>query len=123
MARAIDAWKDAFQRAGKVAVVGGIEMHFDPLCGQDVQRANAYDPKSDAERGVYLLIVKAKDAEGKPLFQVGDFHDLMHNAPLSFVNDAIAAMYEGGAVVTAEEAKAALGESPASTGSSVSHTS
>lgn len=114
MARAIDAWKESFQRAGKSAVVGGVEMHFDPLTSHDLARAAAYEPKSDEERNVYLLIIKAKDGEGKPLFQVGDFHDLMHSTPLAFLRDALEAMYAS-AVVDAESAAKALGESPAST--------
>lgn len=113
MARAIDAWKAAFERGGKTVTVGGVVMHFDPLTSYDLSRAGAYDPKNDEERMVYLLIIKAKDAEGKQLFQVGDFHDLLHATPKAFLNEALEAMYAS-ATVSPEGAAQALGESPAS---------
>lgn len=52
-------------------------IHFTPITPAEEDAIRARDPKPGAEYNVAVLITKAKDAQGQPLFQWGDKHSLM----------------------------------------------
>lgn len=110
---AIDQLRVAMDRCQTKVVVAGVEMYFTPLTYADVANAAARNPGSDEEKNLYLLILKAKDAEGKPLFSWADLPILKTQVPATRLNEAMMAMY--GASITQEDAEAELRKTPAST--------
>ena len=72
--RPIDRVRQAYggaTRSMKVPEWGGLELFFGPLTTADMEAVDARDPKSSYDRNLILLIYKAKDADGKPLFGMG----------------------------------------------------
>lgn len=60
-------------------------VHFSPLTGSESEAVRARDPKTDAEYFAILLILKAKDDKGRPLFEMGDKHFLMEETPYAVI--------------------------------------
>ena len=54
-------------------------LWYTPITPAEEDAIRARDPKPGAEYNVTVLIAKAKDAQGQPLFQWGDKHALMHS--------------------------------------------
>lgn len=54
-----------------------LEVFYWPKTGRDEQTIDAREPKDQAERWVYTLILKAMDDQGKPLFQWGEARQLL----------------------------------------------
>ena len=54
-------------------------IYYTPITPAEEEAIRARDPKPGAEYNVSVLILKAKDAQGQPLFQWGDKHSLMHS--------------------------------------------
>jgi hypothetical protein len=75
---------------------------YTPITPADEDAIRARDPKPGAEYNVAVLITKAKDAQGQPLFQWGDKHALMTNCDYLTI---IRLVNEMSRTLTAEEAK------------------
>ena len=74
--KAIDKVVAAYENTPKRSVVvpewGGMEVFFNPVTVADMKAVEAQNPKTEYDHNLYLIIRKAKDAEGKGLFQPGD---------------------------------------------------
>lgn len=116
--RAIEVLREAFSRRRKDVTVAGVQMYFTPLTYGDLEAINGRNPKTDEERNLYLLIHKAQDADGKPLFTLGDMHYLKSEVDVGVLREAMEAMY--GVAITEQEADDALKNPPASTSDSPS---
>ena len=77
-----------------------------------VKALRARDPKPGAEYNVSVLILKAKDAQGQPLFQWGDKHALMHSCDYLTI---IRLVNEMSRTLTPEDAKKNWPGTPTST--------
>jgi hypothetical protein len=83
--RPIDYVRQAFFAAGtrELAVPEwstldhNFTIYFTPITPAEEDAIRARDPKPGAEYNVSVLILKARDAQGQPLFQWGDKHSLM----------------------------------------------
>jgi hypothetical protein len=111
--RAVDRLRVTMDRSRVRAEVFGVEMFFEPLTFADLAAANARTPGSDEERNLILLVLKAKDAEGKPVFSWADLPVLRTEVPVQRLRVALEAMY--GALVSEKDAETELGKTPAST--------
>jgi len=126
MSRAIDKVRSAYTAARRSMVVpewDDLELHFSRLTTADLQAITAREPKDGLDQDLLLLIHKAMDAEGKPLFQFGDLTYLRTEADYLVVRRVIAFMYDStqlarldGAVTQAEqqEAATAIAQDPSS---------
>ena len=119
---AIDAVRQAQSAKQRKLVIkewGDLEMWFGPITIADLEAIEKREPRSSHERNIILLIHKARDKDGKPLFQMGDLHYLKTEADWTILNPIFAFMFES--VIGAgdvEEAKSELGETKASAGDS-----
>lgn len=87
-------------------------MHFTPITPAEEDAIRARDPKPGAEYNVSVLILKAKDAQGSPLFTWGDKHSLMHTCDYLTI---IRLVNEMTRTLTPEDAKKNLPAIPTST--------
>jgi hypothetical protein len=123
MARnAIDKVRSAYQARRRKHVVkewDNLEMYFGPLTAEDMEsvKTRVKDPDSDYEQNILLLIHKARDKEGKPLFAFGDKQVLMKESDLVVLQRAINFMWSG--VPSLEEAREEVAENPTSDSDSV----
>lgn len=66
-------------------------IYFTPITPAEEDAIRVRDPKPGAEYNVAVLITKARDAQGQPLFQWGDRYALMHHCDyltiIRIVND------------------------------------
>lgn len=116
MARAIDKIRASYNAAQRQLVVpefDGLELFFSRLTTADMQAVLAREPKDSYEQDLVLLIHKAKDAEGKPAFQMGDLHYLKTEADYVVLRRIIGFMYEA-AMLTEKEAKEQIETDPPS---------
>lgn len=98
--KAIDAVRSAYQAKRRSLVVpewGDLEIYFGPLSIDDMEsiERRVKDKDSRYERSVLLLIHKARDKEGKPLFEFGDKKVLEAEADVTVLNRIVAFMWEG----------------------------
>lgn len=73
--RPIDRVRQAYggaTRSLKIPEWEGMELFFGPLTTADMEAVEERNPKNTYDRNIVLLIHKAKDSEGKPLFGMGD---------------------------------------------------
>lgn len=112
--RAIDKIRAAFRRRTLSVDVAdwGLTLYFGPLTASDLEAVEARAPKSQHERNLLLLIHKARDAAGEPLFTYGDLHYLRNEAEVAPLNIALETMY--GATLTEASAKKELEADPPS---------
>jgi hypothetical protein len=109
MARnAIDSVRSAYQAKRRSLVVpewDNLEMYFGPLTVDDMEsvKSRVRDPESDYEQNILLLIHKARDKEGKPLFAFGDKKVLQGEANLVVLQRVINFMWEGVASIAEAE--------------------
>lgn len=116
--KAIDRFRAAFSARKRRVVVCGVEAFFSPLTTQDLDDVKVREPRSDEERNLYLLIMKAHDGEGKPLFDWADVGTLRSQVAVADLRELLEALY--GVSVSVEEAEKELGKTPASTSGSAS---
>lgn len=57
-----------------------LEIYYTPTSGMESQAVEARNPRDEAERIVYHLILKAWDEHNKPLFRWQDAHTLLNAA-------------------------------------------
>ena len=119
---AIDKVRNAYQAKRRKYVVkewDGLEMYFGPLTAEDMEsvKSRVKDPDSDYEQNVLLLIHKARDKEGKPLFVYGDKLTLMKESDLVVLQQAINFMWSG--VPSMDEAREEVAADPTSDSGSV----
>lgn len=108
--RAIDYVRQAFFAVGtrEIAVPEWstddypFTIHFTPITPAEEDAIRARDPKPGAEYNVSVLILKAKDASGQPLFTWGDRHALMTSCDYLTI---IRIVNEMSRTMTSEEAK------------------
>lgn len=87
--RAMDRIKRAYPTAPQRLVVpefpddagNPLEIFYWPKTGLDEQKIEAREPKDQAERLVYTLILKAMDDQGKALFQWGEARQILQVMP------------------------------------------
>lgn len=114
--RAIDRIRSASTAARRKIVVpewGNLELYFDRLTVSDMEAITDQEPKSTFDRNIRLLVHKAKDADGKPVFSSGDVVYIKTEADYLIVQRVIGFMFET-AYGTVEEAKEQLREDPIS---------
>jgi hypothetical protein len=100
--RPIDFVRQAFQTHGlrEIAVPEwstddyNFVVYYTPLTPAESEAVQARDPKTNADYNLALLIAKARDAHGQPLFQWGDLHALMHEANYRVILRIVNAMSE-----------------------------
>jgi hypothetical protein len=86
--RAIDYVRQAFQTTGlrEIPVPEwstddyNFVVYYTPLTPAESEAIQARNPVTNADYNLFLLVAKAMDAHGQPLFQWGDLHALMHEA-------------------------------------------
>jgi hypothetical protein len=71
-----------------------VTVHFGRLTSGDLSRATAEAEQDLFLRNLKLLIAKAEDAEGKPLFASGDLHVLREQADYAVLARVIAFLLE-----------------------------
>lgn len=119
--RAIDVIRQSTTDQRRSIVVsewGGLEMFFSRLTSSDIASVGDRDPKSPQERNLILLIHKARDREGRPLFQMGDLHYLMTEADWFVLQKVVTFMYESSYGGDLERAVEVLRENPSSASAS-----
>lgn len=99
-----------------------LEVWFTPLTGHDIEALNKRQDKnsSDAEYLIDIMILKAMDDEGKPLFAFGDKEALLssaHYATVYRIAQAIQTRFTL-PIENVEAAKKKLPESQSSTSNS-----
>lgn len=85
--RAIDYIRQVFQAMGRRDIPvpewstddHNFVIYFTPITPAEEDAIRARDPKPGAEYNVAVLIQKAQDAQGQPLFTWGDKYALMHH--------------------------------------------
>jgi hypothetical protein len=100
--RPIDYVRQAFQHAGlrEIAVPEwstddyNFTVYYTPLTPAESEAIQARNPQTNADYNLYMLIAKARDAHGQPLFQWGDVHALMHEANYRVILRLIGIMHE-----------------------------
>lgn len=113
--RPIDRIRRAFRRdAEKVAVPEWeMDVYFHPLTIADQQavasivRRETGKESDPMEENIQLLILKARDEQGKPLFVGGDAHFLKTEADARVINRVSTLMYLSGSL-SQKEAKDAV---------------
>ena len=98
-----------------------MEIFYTPITGIDDQTIEAREPKSNAERLVYRLILKSRDDNGRALFRWTDAPVLLKEVPyelLARVVLRIMGIAASGLGPTVEDAKAELEADPNSTSGS-----
>jgi hypothetical protein len=116
--RAIDRARTAFHATRDMVTVPEwpdaegtpLEVYFTRLSAADVEAVRAREPKTDSDYNVLLLINKAKDEQGKNLFEFGDRMSLLHDVEYAVLLKIIGAMTGLGQPQTVDEAKRVLGE-------------
>src|SRR5512143_1272294 len=81
--RAIDVIRQSTTDQRRSIVVpewNNLELFFSRLTSSDIASVADRDPKSPQERDLLLLMRKARDRDGRPVFQMGDLHYLMTEA-------------------------------------------
>jgi hypothetical protein len=92
-----------------------MEIFYTPITGIDDQTIEAREPKSNAERLVYRLILKSRDDNGRALFRWNDAPVLLKEVPyelLARVVLRIMGIAASGLGPTVEDAKAELEADP-----------
>ena len=84
---------------------------MDPVTIGDMKWAEARKPKTEYDHNLYLIIRKAKDANGTPLFQVGDKQSLETEVSMAGLIRVVQAMSRG-IPGTVEEAKETIVSDP-----------
>ena len=97
---AIDKVRNAYQAKRRKYVVkewDNLEIYFGPLTVDDMEsvQSRVRNKDSQFELQVLMLIHKARDKDGKPLFVFGDKQVLMREADLVVLQDVVAFMWEG----------------------------
>jgi hypothetical protein len=99
-----------------------LEIFYTPITGIDDQTIEAREPKSNAERLVYRLILKSRDDNGRALFRWTDAPVLLKEVPyelLARVVLRIMGVTTSGLGPTVEEAKADIESDLPSTSASI----
>ena len=91
-----------------------MDLYFGPMTVADIEAIEERDPKSGHERNLILLVHKAKNADGKPLFQMGDVHHLKTEADWIVLQRVFAFMFE--TALSPEEAREKIDSDPTSGG-------
>lgn len=102
-------------RSIEVPEWNGLKLYFTPLTTADMQVAGSQgkDTEDHHDRNIRLLINKAMDEQGKPLFRQGDAHHLKQ-ANYEVLQRVIGFMYET-AFTKVEDAQKAVEGNPSST--------
>lgn len=90
-----------------------LEVFFTRLTAADHEAVRAREPKTDADTNVLLLIHKARDEQGKNLFEFGDRHMLLAEVEYAIILRVIGAMLRGRQIASVDEAKTILGDDKA----------
>lgn len=117
--RPIDYVRQMFQAMGRREIPvpewstddHNFTIYFTPITPADEDAIRARDPKPGAEYNVSVLILKATDAQGQPLFTFGDKYALMHNCDYLTI---IRIVNEMSRTLTPDEAKKNTMETPGS---------
>lgn len=102
----IDAVIDHFTAGRRSMVVsewGDIEIFFTPISYEDLQAIDERNPKSNFERSIFTLVLKAVDANGKQIFRWGDVGHLMKQADMIVVQRCVGFMMSVGKADLTEE--------------------
>lgn len=101
-----------------------LTIYFRPMTQADLQAAELArgSELGRFEKNVNLLVRKARNKDGMPLFQPGDCHALMNEARFEVVQRCINFMYSCGSL-SLQEAKIELGNAQSSATTSSSPTS
>jgi hypothetical protein len=120
--RAIDLIRQRYAAARRALVVPewGLTLYATPFTTNDLERASVASAPGAPEESVYLrnlrvLVLKATDAEGQPVFTGGDLHYLAHEADLAVVQRVIDWIMAP-AIASLEAAKAVVDADPSSPG-------
>lgn len=120
--RAIDQIRARYAAARRALVVPewDLTLYATPFTTSDLERASVASAAGAPEESVYtrnlrVLILKATDADGQPLFSSGDLHFLAHEADLAVVQRVIDWIMAP-AIASLEAAKAVLDADPSSPG-------
>lgn len=103
-----------------------MEVFFTPITGIDDQTIEAREPKSNAERLVYRLILKSRDDAGRALFRWTDAPVLLKEVPyelLARVVLRIMGIAASGLGPTVEDAKEEITADPNYSSGSISASS
>ena len=92
---------------------GGATLWFRKMTIADMKAVEERAPATAQDRNLILLVNKAEDEAGRPLFTQGDKHWLEHDADLSVVLRVITFMHKS-SYESAEEAKTEVVSSPPS---------
>lgn len=100
------------RRSIKVPEWEGLELFFGKITVADMQAVEEREPKTPQERNVILVIHKAQDKAGKPVFSFGDMHYLVTEADFVVLQRVWNFMFES--AYTPAEAKEAIKTDPPS---------
>jgi len=117
--KAIDAIRSAQSNSIRSLVVpewGDLELFFTKLTIADQEAVEAREPKTPYDRQILMVIHKARDGEGAPLFQMGDAHYLKTEADFLVFQRVVKFMYETafGLVTSVEDAVEQIEANPSS---------
>lgn len=93
--RVIDAIIDHFKGRRDSVVIpewGDVEIFFTPISYDELETIEKRNPKSNFERSVITLVLKAQDETGGQMFRWGDVGHLMKQADVVIVQRIISAM-------------------------------
>lgn len=113
--KAIDKVRNAYQAKRRKITIGewdNLDVYFGPITIGDMEtiETRLKNPDSNYERNLLLIIHKAQDVDGKPLFGFGDKQNLEREADLTILQRLIVFMWEG--VPGLEAAKKIVEENP-----------
>lgn len=92
----------------------GLTFYFNKLTTADVEFANEREPKNAQERNLLLLIHKARNEDGTPMFASGDLHYLREEADWFLLSKVVTFMYEVSVGLSLSEAKEKIETDPPS---------
>ncbi len=117
MANPIDKVRSSFNAGRREMVVpewDDLHIYFTPITVAEWESVEARKPRGEQDRQLLLLVAKARDEKGKPLFAYGDMNTLRTEAAFNVIQRVITFMWEG--IPTEKEAEKELEANPTSTG-------
>jgi hypothetical protein len=90
--------------------LGGLRFYFARLTYADLEFIDTMKPKTSFERSLMMLIHKAQDENGMPVFQMGDLYYLQNEIPFQPLSEVVEFMWASSQPLTEESIKKAEAE-------------